>query len=146
MSAPTKKAIIWSYRQLYRHGLRAVQYSTPERQTLRKRLQHKYRTGQAVDYNEQAIANTIEFLRGAANATGLEHRIVKRLIFVWWWETMNPKSFQQYANDAVQRLHPTHKNRMKKPTPIERYLRRTALEPFYFTLQMLDDTMGMCLR
>lgn len=101
MAAPSKEAIALSYRRLYRHGLRAVQYSTPARQTLQKRLQHRYRTGHASDYNEQAIENTIEFLRGAANVKGLEHRIVKRVVFVWWWETANDKYIQQYAHSPI---------------------------------------------
>lgn len=148
MSASTKQAIILSYRRLYRHALRAVQYSTPARQTIRKRLQDKYRTGQAADYNEQAIENTIEFLRGAANCKGLEHRIVKRLILVWWWETMSTRNVQQYAYLSLFSISAlcTHQNRPKKQAAIEGYLRRTALEPFHFTLQMLNDTMGMCLR
>ncbi len=147
MAAPSKEAIVLSYRRLYRHGLRAVQYSNPARQTLRTRLQQKYRTGHAADYNEQAIENTIEFLRGAANVKGLEHRIVKRVIFVWWWETMNARNVQQYVPLTYRHLHPgLIQIRTKKASPMEHYLRKTALEPFYFTLQMLNDTMGMCLR
>ena len=96
MQAPSKEAMILSYRQLYRQALRAIQYSSPARQIVQKRIQHMYRTGVATDYNEHKIRNTIEFLHGAAKTKGLEHHILKRLVYVWFWEAMNSKHVTQY--------------------------------------------------
>ena len=76
--------IVLAYRHLYRHGLRAVQFSKPARYTLRDRLRTAFRKGSPRDFNQRKIDSTIEFLRGATRETGLEHRIVKNLIFVWF--------------------------------------------------------------
>jgi hypothetical protein len=80
------REIILAYRHLYKHGLRAVQYSQPARWTLRNRLREKFRTGTNSEFNQKKIDNTIEFLKGAARERGLEHRIVKRLLHVWHFQ------------------------------------------------------------
>lgn len=82
----TAKEIVQSYRRLYRHGLQAVQYSSPARYTLKERLQRAYRNGDAEDFDAEKIEKTIEFLSDAAKETGLAHRIVKNLMYVWHWE------------------------------------------------------------
>jgi hypothetical protein len=76
--------IVHAYRHLYRHGLRAVQFSKPARYTLRDRLRLAFRKSSPADFEPCKIANTIEFLRHATAESGLEHRIVKNLLFVWW--------------------------------------------------------------
>lgn len=82
----TAKEIVQSYRRLYRHGLQAVQYSSPARHTLKDRLEQAYRNGSAEDFNAQKIETTIEFLSNAAKERGIANRIVKNLLRVWWWE------------------------------------------------------------
>ena len=86
-SAPTtmsQQAIIHAYRHLYRHSLRAIQFSKPARFTLRDRLRLAFRRGYASDFEPQKVQNTIEFLQYAAKENGLEHKILKNLLFVWW--------------------------------------------------------------
>ena len=78
--------VLRSYRNLYRHGLRAVRYSSPARYTLRDYLQHAFRTGIAIDLNIQKVENTIQFLINAGRDNGLEHRILKNLLHVRWWQ------------------------------------------------------------
>lgn len=73
------------YRRIYRQGLRAVQYSSPARHVLRQQLNHAFRTGKQTDLHAQKIENTILFLENATRETGLEHRILKNLLHVWWW-------------------------------------------------------------
>ena len=82
--------IVRSYRQLYRHGLYAVQYAAPARYTLKILLENAYRTGNAADYNAQKISNTLTFLEGAAKEKGLEHKMLKNLLYTWYWE-VNPR-------------------------------------------------------
>lgn len=84
--SPTAKEIVQSYRRLYRHGLHAVQYSSPARYVLLDRLQRAYRHGIAEDFDAEKIEKTIEFLSDAAKMRGREHLIVKNLHHVWWWE------------------------------------------------------------
>ena len=83
--------IVRSYRQLYRHGLHAVQYSAPARYTLKILLENSYRNGSAADYDAQKINNTLTFLEGAAKEKGLEHKILKNLLHTWYWEVNRTK-------------------------------------------------------
>lgn len=90
MSASSQE-ILRSYRHLYRHGLRAVQYAAPARYTLKILLENAYRTGNAADYDAQKINNTLTFLEGAAREKGLEHKILKNLLHTWYWEVNRTK-------------------------------------------------------
>lgn len=88
----TSQEIVRSYRQLYRHGLHAVQYAAPARYTLKILLENQYRTGNAADFDAQKISNTLTFLNGAAKEKGLEHKILKNLLHTWFWEVRAWKS------------------------------------------------------
>ena len=85
----SSQEIVRSYRHLYRHALHAVQYSSPARFTVRDVLESTFRAGNAADFQPQRIKNTLEFLSCAAKETGLEHKILKSLLFTWWWENKN---------------------------------------------------------
>jgi hypothetical protein len=78
------RAVVHAYRHLYRQSLRAVQFSKPARYTLRDRLRLAFRKGSAHDFEPQRVQNTLEFLQYATRENGLEHRIMKNLLFVWW--------------------------------------------------------------
>ncbi len=78
--------ILRSYRNLYRQGLYAVQYSSPARHTLKRCLQVAFRTGMATDFNARKIENTIQFMKSAGRDNGLEHHILKNLLRVRWWQ------------------------------------------------------------
>ena len=80
----SQQEVIHAYRHLYRHSLRAIQFSKPARYTLRDRLRLAFRKGCASDYEPQKVQNTLEFLQHATRESGLEHKIVKNLLFVWW--------------------------------------------------------------
>lgn len=80
----SSQAVIHAYRHVLRHSLRAIQFAKPARFTLRDRLRIAFRKGSPADYNQVKIQNTIEFLQYAARENGLEHKIVKNLLFVWW--------------------------------------------------------------
>lgn len=43
-----------------------------------------FRKGSIADFNPLRIKNTVEFLEYATRENGLEHKIVKNLLFVWW--------------------------------------------------------------
>jgi hypothetical protein len=83
--------IIHAYRHLYQHLLRAVQYSKPARYIARDRLRNAFRNSKTEEYDAKRLARTLEFLDGAAKTTGLEHKIVKNWVHVWWGRgKMNP--------------------------------------------------------
>lgn len=83
---PSRTQVIQAYRNLYRGLLHAVQYSSPARFTARDRVRLAFRRGTIAEYDQTKINRTIEFLDLAAKETGMEHRIVKNLLHVWYWE------------------------------------------------------------
>ena len=80
---------VLAYRNLYRHGLQAVQYSKPARYVLRDILREAFGKSPATEYQAKRIGNTILFLQNAAKSKGMEHKIVKNLIFVRWSQRKN---------------------------------------------------------
>jgi hypothetical protein len=78
------KAVLHAYRHLYRQSLRTIQFSKPARYTLRDRLRLAFRKGSAHEFEPQKVQNTLEFLQYATRENGIEHKIVKNLLFVWW--------------------------------------------------------------
>ena len=106
--AVSNKAIIHAYRDLYRHGLRAVQYTVPQRYIIRDRLRRAFRESSPSDFEQPRIDNTIELFKAAAKDTGIEHRLIKNLCHVWheeprqwasrprgrYVDVLNPPSFK----------------------------------------------------
>lgn len=89
--------IVRSYRNLYRHALRAVQYSSPARYTLKSHLRLAYRSNGAEAFNSTRIDNTLLFLRHAAEERGLEHRMLKSLLHVWWWQAQPSRQRKEHV-------------------------------------------------
>ncbi len=142
----SQDAIVHAYRHLYRHGLRAVQFSKPARYTLRDRLRSAFRKGSVADFEPERIRNTVEFLQYATRESGLEHKIVKNLLFVWWNQAdgghqrrrgkppyvLNQKRMALEANKA----HSTFQ---------ELEIKTTAYDAFNHNIRMLNESMGLCL-
>jgi hypothetical protein len=80
MSNPTPQEVVHAYRHLYRGLLHAVQFSMPARFTARDQLRDAFRKEDPSTFNKDKIARTVEFLKLAAQETGLEHRLVKNLL------------------------------------------------------------------
>jgi hypothetical protein len=78
--------IIGAFRQLYRQALRAVQYSKPARYVVRNRIRAAFRRSSRRQYNGERIQNTMMFLQGATETRGIEHRILKTILHVRFWE------------------------------------------------------------
>ncbi|KAF2032678.1 DUF1763-domain-containing protein [Setomelanomma holmii] len=125
----SREAIIHAYRHLYRHSLRAVHFSKPARYTLRDRLRLAFRKGDPINFAPQRLENTIEFLQYATRENGLEHKIVKNLLFVWWMQ------------DKGGRARPT----TRVPTREELEIKTTAYDTFNHSICMLNESMYMCL-
>ncbi|KAK3696551.1 hypothetical protein LTR37_017893 [Vermiconidia calcicola] len=123
--SPTPAEVVQAYRHVYKHVLRAVQYSKPARFVARDRVRDGFRKKSAADYDAARITRTLEFLDGAAEIRGLEHRIVKNLMHVWWEQ---------------KQLRTTQ-------LPIQRReFQKVAYDDFNHTIRMLEESMGMCLR
>ncbi|KAH8693083.1 hypothetical protein BGW36DRAFT_385826, partial [Talaromyces proteolyticus] len=125
-----RSAVIAAYRHLYRKGLQAIRYATPGRHVLRRSLRSAFEHGDVNDFNSKKIANTIRFLERAAESTGLEHRIVKNLLHVRFWE-------QPHMKRPLKNLDNRDARQM--------YLKMSARTPFNSTLMLLNESLGTCL-
>ncbi|KAF2228752.1 DUF1763-domain-containing protein [Viridothelium virens] len=123
----TTKEITFAYRRLYQHGLRAVQYAKPQRFTLRNRLRQAFRKTSREEFDQARIDKTLEFLNGAAREKGLEHKILKNLLHVWWNQEQPafPPPSNKYMWDELK-------------------LRRTSYDHFNHTLRLMNGSMGTC--
>ncbi|KAL4868187.1 hypothetical protein BDV12DRAFT_197580 [Aspergillus spectabilis] len=125
--------IVQAYRQLYRYSLKAVNYSTPSRHLIVQTLRSSFRSSPAREFNSLKITNTLNFLRKAADVAGIEHKIVKNLLFIKYWEQpqvrTDTRPFRGLGID--QRDLRTRKD---------------AREHFNRTLMLLNESLGTCLR
>lgn len=87
--SPSKHEIISSYRSLYKGALHAVQFSSPARYTLKSHLRLAYRSNDVESFDRAKIENTLVFFKHAGEERGLEHRLLKSLLHVWWWQERN---------------------------------------------------------
>ncbi|KAF2645246.1 DUF1763-domain-containing protein [Massarina eburnea CBS 473.64] len=123
-----KQEIIHAYRHVYRHSLRAIQFSKPARFTLRDRIRLAFRKP-ATTYNAEKVANTLEFLQYATAQNGLEHKIVKNLLLIWWSQERGGKG----------------KPHTKALTQEETRIRTTAFDAFNHNIRMLNESMQLCI-
>ena len=85
MPPPSTQEVISIYRLLFKSSLRAVQYSRPARFVVRNRLRKAFRDASGTTtYDAGRVARTLEFLDGATRVKGLEHKILKNLMHIWW--------------------------------------------------------------
>lgn len=113
---PSMAAVVAAYRQLYRHGLRAVQYSTPSRFILRDRLRRAFRENEPAQFEPGRVANTLEFLRCAAREKGLEHRMMKSILFVWYYDGDVVHLGRNAARSGCRPMLDERRRRLTAPT------------------------------
>ncbi|KAL4905689.1 hypothetical protein BDW74DRAFT_151804 [Aspergillus multicolor] len=129
-----RKAIVRAYRQLYRQGLKAINYSTPARHVLLKTLRSSFRTSPAQDFDSLRIANTLGFLRKAADVSGIEHKIVRNTLIAKYWEQ---------PSGVKMTLRPIKGLDIDQRDP---QTRKDAHKQFQRTLMLLNESLGTCLR
>lgn len=83
MPPPPPTTITHAYRHLYRSALAATLHSSPARYTIRKHIRAAFRNPQQQPFDPTRIARTLLFLRAAAEAPGLERKVVANLVRVW---------------------------------------------------------------
>ena len=106
-SLMSTRDVILAYRRLYQHGLRAIQYAKPQRYTFRDRLRQAFRRTNREDFDQSKVDKTFEFLDGAAREKGLEHKILKNLLHVWWCQDQPAQlssSSKSYADSKFTQL------------------------------------------
>lgn len=130
-SPPTRLEILHAYRNLLRTSLHAVHYATPARHILLSRLRLSFRSSTLSSFEPARISNTLEFLRNASKTTGIEHKILKNLLHVWYFEPLQWKKKgrgARFVDDG------------------ERVLMEGAYGGFYWGVRMLNESMGLCIR
>jgi len=91
---PSAATLRLAYRALLKASLAAVQYTVPERYVVRDKLRTAFRFTPVSHYSPRRIHNTLEFLWTAAEKRGLEHKIVKHLCRVHYYQmTFRKKRF-----------------------------------------------------
>ncbi|KAL2803338.1 hypothetical protein BJX63DRAFT_76167 [Aspergillus granulosus] len=131
---PDRKAVLQAYRQLYRQGLQAIRYSTPARHLLLQTMRKSFRFP-TQDFDPQRISNTLEFLRNAAETTGIEHKILRNLLTLKYWDQPIVKtdlSTQKYKSLGINQNHPKFQKEVR--------------EQFNQTLMLLNESLGTCLQ
>ena len=88
--------ILHAYRRLYRTALQAVHHATPAKYTIRDSMRRAFRFESPEAFESTRIENTQNFLQRAKMDTGMEHRILKNLLHV--------KYFQHYARRDLRLL------------------------------------------
>ncbi|KAI7091251.1 hypothetical protein KC356_g815 [Hortaea werneckii] len=124
MTSPSRQEVVQVYRRLFTSALRAVQYSKPARYVCRDRIRDAFRNSPADSFDLNKVDRTLAFLNNAAKHKGLEHRIVKNLMFVWWEQAKLMR--RPYRKDVSP-------------------LRRTVYDGFGQTVAKLNESMGMCI-
>ncbi|BCS25602.1 uncharacterized protein APUU_50313S [Aspergillus puulaauensis] len=131
--AADQQSIIHAYRQLYRQGLKAVNYSTPSRHVFLATLRSSFRSLPAQDFDSRRIINTLNFLHKAANIAGIEHKIVRNLLMIKFWGQPNVRSnMRNLGGIGINQSDPT--------------TQRDACEQWNQTLMLLNESLGTCLR
>lgn len=90
-------AVVDAYRRLYRSALRATHHSSPSKHVIRETMRNAFRTEPANNFNLRKIRNTEDFLRRAGEDTGMEHRILKNLLHVRYWQHHGKRDNKLYV-------------------------------------------------
>jgi hypothetical protein len=141
MATPSKVEIIQAYRSLRRASLRAVQSSNHAKLVIFSRLRHAFSTSPVSDFDARRISNTVLFLENAAKDRGIEHKIVKNLVQIWGTQK---KQWEIRHNVGLTRTR-------RKRTGIGGEeegggLVCQAYDQVWWTLGMLNESLGLCLR
>ncbi|GAD97955.1 hypothetical protein ANI_1_1588074 [Paecilomyces variotii No. 5] len=130
-AAVDQQAIVLAYRHLYRQGLKVVNYSTPARHVLRRILRTSFRSASRDEFDPNRMANTLQFLQRATDSRGMEHKIVKNLLMVRYWEQPQvKKDARVFKGQDVKDIS----------------LRRSSNAHFNSTLMLLNESLNICLR
>jgi hypothetical protein len=86
------RVILHAYRHLYKRALLAIRHAPPSRHVLRHTLRSSFRSGDRSDFDPEKIARTLEFLDLAAESTSYEHKIIKNLLHVRYFQQPNMRT------------------------------------------------------
>ncbi|MCJ1440050.1 MAG: hypothetical protein MMC23_000532 [Stictis urceolatum] len=131
---PSNAEVVLAYRKLFKNGLHAIQYAKPQRYVLRDTMRRAFRNENPAEFNSERIENTVRFLENATRDNGIEHKVLKNLMHVRWWQT-----------SLVRRRHRQSGSELIYGSPEEKILAK-GYRNFDNTLAKLNESMNMCLR
>jgi hypothetical protein len=138
---PTSSEIVQAYRSLLRSSLRAVQYTSPARNIIKYRLRRAFRSSPREVFDAARISNTVQFLDNAARDKGMEHRVVKNLVKIWGGERHQWASRSKPILARHRRNHGGIGGEEDGGGVIYQ-----AYDQVYWTIGMLNESLGLCLR
>lgn len=83
--------LVQAYRSLYRTALRAVHNASPAKYQVRDTMRAAFSADSKDTFDPRRVKNTVEFLERAGTHTGLEHKILRNLIHVRYWQSAASK-------------------------------------------------------
>lgn len=85
----SKQEILYAYRHLLRATLQVVNYSKPSRFAVRDIINQAFREQPPSAFSPFRVKNTLAFLERAKQHNGYEHKIIKNLTHVRYWQKMS---------------------------------------------------------
>lgn len=143
----TGQAVIHAYRQLYRNALRATHRSYPAKHVIRETIRTAFRTEPAYNFSLQRVKNTENFLKRAEKDTGIEHRILKNLLHVRYWQHHAKRDNRLYVETKIlPRWKTDDLFRINQQNPMASQIRKENWAQYDATLTMFNDSLHLCLR
>lgn len=90
-----------NFRRLHRAALKAVRYSHPAKYQIRDAMRSAFRSEPAHPVDQQSITNTLEFLQRAESHAGIEHKILRNLLHVRYWQNHAKKDNKLSVNNKL---------------------------------------------
>ncbi|KIV88487.1 hypothetical protein PV10_08169 [Exophiala mesophila] len=125
----SRQDIIHAYRNLHKATLKAICYSKPASHTARSILNDTFKKRPQDDFDAIRIQNTLKFLQAAADYAGYEHKILKNLLYVKWWQSRESKRTITSSSNS----------------DFARHIREQSTLQYSATLTMLNESLGTCL-
>ncbi|BFZ59782.1 hypothetical protein YB2330_000800 [Saitoella coloradoensis] len=130
MSTPEVRSL---YRKFWRQAHRSVMWVSPQRHAIASKLSSAFRSPTPQDLDPIRQANTLAFLKSAAETVGTEHRVIKKLCFVHWSRYCDSK--------LMMKPYPMHAKNFK-----EWLYEHEAFDNYEKCLQMMNNSLKLCLR
>ena len=141
----TKPPFLRAYRHLYRGALRAVRYSSPAKYQIRETMRSAFRTEKAESLDQQRLENTMQFLRRAELHAGMEHKILRNLLHVRYWQRQGRRD-NRLLVACYQIYYRANHYRVNQQTDLAMTIRKNSWAQFDATLKMLNESLHTCLR
>jgi hypothetical protein len=145
-----RKQLVRAYRSLYRSALRGVLHASPARYQIRDTMRAAFSPESADTFDARRVKNTVEFLQRAAEYNGIEHKVLKNLVHVRYWQSAASKDtrLRMWAFSRWITLIATWLifSSVRGNSELDSDIRRHSWAQFDATLEQLNQSLNLCLR